>query len=100
MKSNIAVLTLCSMFLALGASALAQHQPDKIQRIGFLSGGFPGPSHWTTILKTGLRALGYVEDKNIVIESRFAENRPNRFPALADELVRVKVDVIVAGGTN
>jgi putative ABC transport system substrate-binding protein len=41
-----------------------------------------------------------VESKNIIIESRFAENKPDRLPALADELVRLKVDIIVAGGTN
>jgi putative ABC transport system substrate-binding protein len=75
-------------------------QSTKIPRIGFLSGGFPGPSHWTTTLRTGLRSLGYVEGRNIAIESRFAENKPDRLPALADELVRLKVDVIVAGGTN
>jgi len=85
--------------VARGLSADAQ-QSGKMHRVGFLSGGFPGASHWTTTLRTGLRALGYVEDKNIVIESRFAENKPDRLPALADELVRLKVDVIVAGGTN
>ena len=87
------------MLLALCMSAEAQ-QGGKIRRIGFLSGGFPGASHWTTTLRTDLRELGYVEAKNITIESRFAENKPDRLPALADELVRLKVDVIVAGGTN
>jgi putative ABC transport system substrate-binding protein len=51
-------------------------------------------------LRTDLRDLGYVEGKNIAIESRFTENKPDRLPALADELVRLKVDVIVAGGPN
>src|SRR5262245_25805669 len=98
-QEKIIGLALCAMFLALCGPVQAQ-QPSKIHRIGFLSGGFPSPSHWTTTLRTGLRALGYVEGKNIVIESRFAENKPDRLPALADELVRLKVDVIVAGGTN
>jgi ABC-type uncharacterized transport system substrate-binding protein len=94
------------IFFLLAASVLICFHPAeaqqsmKMHRIGFLSGGFPGPSHWTTTLRTGLRALGYVEGKNIAIESRFAENKPDRLPALADELVRLKVDVIVAGGTN
>jgi putative ABC transport system substrate-binding protein len=99
MKKKITVLTLCALLYALCVSAQVQ-QTGKIHRIGFLSGGFPGPSHWTTTLRTGLGALGYVEGKNIAIESRFAENKPDRLPALADELVRFKVEVIVAGGTN
>jgi putative tryptophan/tyrosine transport system substrate-binding protein len=99
MKRKITVLTRCAMFLVLCGPVLAQ-RPTKIPRIGFLSGGFPGPSHWTTTLRTDLRELGYVEAKNIAIESRFAENKPDRLSALADELVGLKVDVIVAGGTN
>src|SRR5215813_10921600 len=87
------------LLFAAGTFADAQ-QPGKIHRIGFLSGGFPSPSHWTTILPPALRDLGYIEGKNIAIESRFAEGKPNRLPALADELVRLKVEVIVAGGTN
>jgi putative tryptophan/tyrosine transport system substrate-binding protein len=94
------------IFFLLAASVLICFHPAeaqqsmKMHRIGFLSGGFPGASHWTTTLRTGLRALGYVEGKNIAIESRFAENKPDRLPALAHELVRLKVEVIVAGGTN
>jgi ABC-type uncharacterized transport system substrate-binding protein len=89
----------CALLWALSFPAEAQ-QPGKIHRIGFLSGGFPGSTHWTTTLRADLRELGYIEGKNVVIESRFAENKPDRLPALADELVRLKVDVIVAGGTN
>ena len=48
--------------------------------------------------RQGLRELGYVEGKNIVIEWRFAEGKPDRLPALAAELVRLKVDIIVTGG--
>src|SRR4029450_8614770 len=94
------------IFFLLAASVLICFHPAeaqqsmKMHRIGFLSGGFPGPSHWTPTLRTGVRAFGYVEGKNIAIESRFAENKPDRLAALADELVRLKVDVIVAGGTN
>jgi len=98
-SGKIFVWLLATVLLTTALPAEAQ-QAGKIYRIGFLSGGFPGPSHWTTTLRTRLRALGYVEGKNIAIESRFAENKPDRLPALADELVRLKVDIIVAGGTN
>jgi putative tryptophan/tyrosine transport system substrate-binding protein len=49
--------------------------------------------------RQGLRDLGYVEGQNIVIEYRYAEGRAEQLPDLAAELVRLKVDVIVAGGT-
>src|SRR5262245_52129768 len=99
MKKTITVVSLSAMLLALSFSVHAQ-QPGKIHRIGFLSGAFPSPSHWTERLPTELRALGYVEGKNIAIESRFAEGKSDRRPVLADELVRLKVEVFVAGGTN
>ncbi len=95
-------LTVAMVMAVIGAFVqLANAQPtEKTHRIGFLSGGFPGPSHWTTRLRKELRDLGYIEGKNIVIESRFTENRLDRLPAMADELVHLKVDVIVAGGRN
>jgi putative ABC transport system substrate-binding protein len=92
-------LTLCAMLYALDVSAQVQ-QTDKIHRVGFLSGAYPGPSHWTTRLRAELRELGYVEGKNVTIESRYSENRLDRLSALAEELVRLKIDVIVAGGRN
>jgi putative tryptophan/tyrosine transport system substrate-binding protein len=100
MKKTITGLALLSAILfALSVPAQAQ-QPVKVYRIGFLSGGFPGPRHWTARLRAELQKLGYVEGKNIVIEARFTENKFERLPALADELVRLKPDVIVTGGTN
>jgi len=84
---KIFCVALGALLLALSVSAEAQ-QTGKIHRIGFLSGGFPGPSHWTTRLRTELRELGYVEGKNIAFESRFTENKFDRLPVLADELVR------------
>jgi putative ABC transport system substrate-binding protein len=98
-RGKIFATLLILVLQSCGAVAEAQ-QAAKTHRIGFLSGGFPGPTHWTARLRTDLRDLGYVEGKNIAIESRFAENKPDRLPVLADELVRLKVDVIIAGGTN
>ena len=99
MTKKIILLALYSVLLA-SCSAVEAQEPGKIYRIGFLSGGFPGSSHWTTTLRTELRTLGYVEGKNITIESRYSENKVERSPVLADELVRLKVDVIVTGGTG
>jgi putative ABC transport system substrate-binding protein len=75
-------------------------QTGKVYRIGFLSGGFPGPTHWTARLRAELQQIGYVEGKNIVIDARFTENKIDRLPALVDELVRLKPDVIATGGIN
>ena len=74
-------------------------QPKKVPRIGFLSGVSPSAiSARIEAFRQGLRELGYVEGKNIVIEWRYAEGKLDRLPALAAELVRLKVDVIVTGG--
>jgi ABC-type uncharacterized transport system substrate-binding protein len=73
---------------------------NKVFRIGFLSGGFPGPTHWTARLRAELQKIGYVEGQNIVIEARYTRNHINLLPGLADELVRLKPDVIVTGGVN
>ena len=96
------------LLVALGAGALVAplacfaQQPDKVWRVGFLSArsrpvsldsdeysGFP----------QGMRELGYVEGKNLVIDWRYAEGKYERLPDLVAELVRLKVDVIVAPGS-
>src|SRR5262245_44073113 len=84
---------------ALCASVSAQ-QPKKIPRIGYLSAGIGSLSSYAPRepFRLGLRELGYVEGKNIVIEWRYAEGKLDRLPALAAELVRLKVDVIVTSG--
>ena len=88
----VVALTVC------GARAEAQ-QPTKIPRIGFLSGGFPSSgAPRIDAFRQGLRELGYVEGKNVVIEYRHAEGKQDRLPTLAAELVRLKVEVIVTGG--
>src|SRR5262245_36920567 len=99
MNEKIGVLTLCAMLFALCSSAEAQ-QPKKVPRIGFLYPGLsPGSLHTQLAgLMQGLRELGYVDGKNLTIEYRFAEGKPDRLPDLAAELVRLKVDVIVAAG--
>jgi putative tryptophan/tyrosine transport system substrate-binding protein len=100
MKKKITVLTLFAMLFALSYSASAQ-QPAKIHRIGYLSGGFPSANALRTdAFRQGLRELGYVEGKNIVIEYRYPEGKPDRLPALAAELVRLKIDVIITSGPS
>jgi putative ABC transport system substrate-binding protein len=84
--------------LALPLAAHAQ-QAAKIPRVGFLAASNASAvSARVEAFRQGLRELGYVEGKNIVIEFRYAEGKPERSPALAAELVRSKIDVIVTGG--
>ncbi len=93
--AGVAGAVALSIFLA--ALAADAQQPAKVARIGFL--GVTGPStaaHLLEAFREGLRELGWVEGKNIAIEYRSAEGRPERLPTLAAELVRLKVDVIVA----
>jgi putative ABC transport system substrate-binding protein len=79
----------------------AQQQTKKFSQIGFLvSGSPPTVSDRIEIVRQGLRDLGYVEGENILIKYRYAEEKPERLSALAAELVREKVEVIVTVGTN
>jgi putative ABC transport system substrate-binding protein len=90
-----AVLALVVGTLSGPLSADAQ-QPAKIPRIGYL--GPTSPSAGARLLESfrqGLRELGYVEGQNILIDYRWAEGRPDRFPALAAELIQLRVDAIV-----
>ena len=92
--------TLCAVLFALCVPAHAQ-QPGKVPRIGYLSAASASfQSFRIEAFGQGLRELGYVEGKNIVIEWRYAEGKHDRLPALAAELVRLNVDVIVAGGNT
>ncbi len=98
MTKKITRRTFCSMLLALPFSARAQ-QPTKIPRIGYLSAAsLSAISARIEAFRQGLRELRYVEGKNIVIDWRSAEGKLDRLPALAAELVRLKVDIIVTGG--
>ncbi len=82
----------------VGARAEAQ-QPKKVQRIGYLvSSDAASDSAQSEAIRLGLRDLGYIEGQNIAIEYRYAEGKRDRYPELAAELVRLKVDVIVVAG--
>ena len=97
MKRQIIDLALCAMLFALSFPANAQ-QPAKVPRIGFLSAPSPSAvSARAEAFRQGLHDLGHVEGQDIAIEYRYAEGKLDRFPALAAELVRLKVDVIVTG---
>jgi putative tryptophan/tyrosine transport system substrate-binding protein len=83
------------LFAALPAEA---QQPGKVHRIGYLSGR-SGAGPLDEVFKTALRELGYVEGQNLKITYRWAEEKMDRLPALAAELVQLKVDVIVTETT-
>src|SRR6266545_5817646 len=85
-------------FVFGGVEAQAQ-QPTKVPRIGFLTASsLSAVSGRIEAFRQVLRELGYTEGKTIVIEYRYAEGKLDRLPALVAELVRLKVDIIVAGG--
>jgi len=89
-----------SLAILAAPLATAAQQPGKVPRIGVLSVFSPqGPSP-ADGLRRGLRELGYVEGRNINVEWRLVDGRVERYPDLAAELVRLKVDVIVAGGDS
>jgi putative tryptophan/tyrosine transport system substrate-binding protein len=101
MRRNAFFFTSCAMlfafcsFFALYATVWAQQL--KIPRIGYVSGtGSPAdPGPYVEALRQGLRDLGYVDGKNIAIEYRGAEGKPERYASLVNELIQRKVDVIV-----
>jgi len=91
------MLTLALGILAAPLAAEAQ-PPTHVHRIGVLLGTTPGEPFVEAFLE-GMRALGYVEGQNLVMEYRAAEGQYERFPDLAAELVRLKVDVLMMGST-
>ena len=95
-KAGWSSILVVAVLLAVGVIADAQ-QPKKLPRIGFLSAASSSAiSARVEAFRQGLRELGYVEGKNIFIEWRFAEGKSDRLPSLAAEVVRLKVDLIVA----
>jgi putative ABC transport system substrate-binding protein len=94
----VGIVALVVTLAICGEVAMAQ-QPAKVSRIAYLTGNFPSAiAERTEAFRQGLRELGYVEGKDIVIEYRYAEGKLERLPTLAAELVRLKVDVIVTAG--
>jgi ABC-type uncharacterized transport system substrate-binding protein len=92
-----------TLILSLLAPPLATdaQQVTKVHRIGLLRSGSPtSDKHLLEAFRQGLHDLGYVEGQNLVMESRYAEGSQERFPTLAAELVRLQVEVMVAGGST
>src|SRR5882724_384603 len=98
MKRGIMLLAFALLVFSPFHLADAQ-QPTKIPRIGFLSGsGDPNtPGLQLEAFRRGLRELGYIEGKNILVEYRYVEGRVDRIPSLVAELVQLKVDVFISG---
>jgi len=97
-QHSVLYAALCAMLSALCVSAEAQ-QPTKVARIGLIVAVSPSAAAARIeAFRQGLRELGYIDAKNIVIEARYAEENLDRLPTLAAELVRLKVDVIVTAG--
>jgi len=99
-KTSLASILFAGALLAVAIMVEAQ-QPTKVPRIGFLTATSSSTiSDRSEAFRQGLRELGYMEGKSIIIEWRYAEGKLDRLPALAAELVRLKVDVIVTGGVG
>jgi putative ABC transport system substrate-binding protein len=99
-KAGFLSIPFVVVLLAVAVITEAQ-QPAKVPRIGLLTAGSPSTmAARTEAFRQGLRELGYVEGKNIVIEYRYAEGKRERWNDLASEMVRLKPDVIAVGGTG
>ena len=97
MKKIVRLVAIIAALVGCGASAEAQ-QAKKMARIGVLRPGSPGDP-MVESFRQGLRDLGYVEGQNIAVEYRWAEEKLERLSDLAAELVRLKVEVMLAGST-
>ncbi|MBM2804982.1 MAG: transporter substrate binding protein [Deltaproteobacteria bacterium] len=98
MNRRTAIRRLATLFLTTASLAQAQ-QPKKVHRIGYLSAvDAATESARAEGIRLALRQFGYIEGQNIAIEYRYGDGKLDRAPELAAELVRLKVDVIVAGG--
>jgi len=97
-EAGVSSIVVAAVMLTIAMVANAQ-QPTKVPRIGYLGGVSPSAnSGRIEAFRRGLRELGYIEGKNIVIEWRGWEGKQDRQRALAAELVRLKVDIVVTGG--
>src|SRR5438094_1479709 len=95
----IGLAVVLTLGLCVAPFAGEAQQAANVARIGYLSTNHGANPHLREAFRQGLRDLGYIEGRNVVIEYRDAEGKPERLPALAAELVGLKVDVIVAIGT-
>jgi putative ABC transport system substrate-binding protein len=96
----IGLAVILTVGLALAPLAAEGQQTEKVSRVGLLGSASPAPyAHLVGALRQGLNDLGYVEGKNLSFEYRWAEGKYERLPALATELVRLKLDVIVTQGS-
>ena len=97
-KAGLSSILIAVVLLAVGVTAKAQ-QPKKVPWIGYLSSLHPASeSIRAEAIRLALRERGYIEGQNVAIEYRYAEGKIDRLPELAAELVRLKVDIIVAAG--
>jgi len=93
------LFTLCSPLVLVPCASAQLQQPGKIPRIGYLDNSTAsGMAVLLDVFRQELSKLGWIEGKNIVIESRFAEGKNDRLPELAADLIRLKTDLIVASG--
>jgi len=99
---TIGLISTLALGLLAGPLPTEAQQAGKVYRIGFLAFGSPpsGPSHSLEAFRQRLRELGYVESENRGLELRYAEGKFDRLSGLAAELVRLKMDIIVASGTS
>ncbi|MGB7950252.1 MAG: ABC transporter substrate-binding protein [Candidatus Binatia bacterium] len=95
-------ILICSplIFFLLAGSFVHAQRAKKVSKIGYLANRPSGPGGSFELFQRELRKLGYIEGKNIVFESRYADNTLERLPALASELARLRVDVLFAIATN
>ncbi len=94
-------LSVIAFVLVVAGAVVEAQQPKKVPRIGYLSTLDPATeSTRAEAIRLALRALGYIEGQNIATEYRYAEGKLDRFPELAGELVRLKVDIILVSGAD
>ena len=98
MRNRAIGIALGAVLFALCFTAEAQ-QSAKVPKIGFLGAG-PASRPWHAFFQREFHKLGYVDGKNVTFIYRFADTKYDRLPALAEELVRLKVDVIITPGSN
>ncbi len=101
-QAGMATKTIIGLLLSLTLASVRvteAQQAKKVSRIGYLSNSDPATdSARSEGIRLALRELGYIEGQNIAIEYRYAEGKPDRYPELAAELARLKVDIIVVAG--